>query len=84
MLDKLKISYSKARTWFLRKKAIRGLRKQNRYALEVEKVMEQYATHQVLNGADSNARNNSRNVLVKHQQVINIKEDFQGFLDKLK
>jgi hypothetical protein len=80
----IKSKFSNFRQWLLRKKAIRGLRKQNRYAVEVEKVMEQYATHQILNGPDANSRNNSRNVLLKHQQVINVKTDFQDFLEHLK
>jgi hypothetical protein len=82
-MQKLKSLLERFRTWFLRKKALRGLRKSNRYAIEVEKIMEQFATQRILSGQSPEAVGNSRQVLMKHQQTIQVKSDFQAFLDNL-
>lgn len=79
MLTKLK----EFKSWYLRKKVLRDLKRQNLYAIEVEKVMEEFATNRVLSGESADSRNNSRNVLVKHQQTIAVKSDFQDFLNRL-
>jgi hypothetical protein len=83
MLEKLKAKVTQARAWILRKRAVRDLIKQNRYAIEVERIMEQFATNRILSGESPDARNQSRNVLVKHQQTIRVKSDFQDFLESL-
>jgi hypothetical protein len=79
----LKEKFSELRTWFLRKRVIWNLKKSNRYAIEAEKVMELFATNRILSGDNADARNQSRNVLVQHQNVIRVKSDFQDFLETL-
>lgn len=59
------------------------MKKFNAYSMEEEKVMELFATHRIMEGQSVDAVNQSRNVLVKHQQVIKMKSDFQDFLDTL-
>lgn len=84
MLQHIKTWVRTLKIKYLRFKAIRGLKKSNLYAIEVERVMEQFATQQILLGSSPESVNQSRGVLIKHQQVIRLKEDFQDFLDSIK
>lgn len=68
--------------WY-RWRIIRAWKRENLKDIEREKVMEQFATNRILVGDNPDARNNSRNVLMKHQQTIRIKQDFQDFLNTL-
>lgn len=83
MIEKIKEWLAKPREWYLRRKVIRGLKKSNRYSLEVEKLMESFATNRILSAASPDSKNQSRQVLIKHQQTIQIKSDFQDFLETL-
>lgn len=82
-MEKIKERISNFRTWYLRRKALRGLKKSNLYALEVEKIMEEFATNQILSSTSPDSKNTSRNILIKHQQTIRVKQDFQDFLETL-
>jgi hypothetical protein len=75
--------FNKLITYLLRKKAIFSLKRKYRYMNEVEKLMEMYATRQILSGIDPASVGQSRQLLLKHQQTVKVQEDFIEFLNSL-
>lgn len=70
----------KVRSWYLRRKAIHALKRQYRYLIEVDRLMELYVTKQIL-ASKGGAKDQWRQSLIKHQQSIQSQEDLVEFLN---
>lgn len=69
---------------YYRLKAKRKLLKQYRYINEVDKILEEYLTGQILKGGSSEFLGKSRNDLVIKQNAIKTQNEFIIFLSNLK